>query len=64
MDAVWRKSTYSVANSACVEIALSADGDRVMMRDSKDPDGAVLTYGTEGWRSFIQDLREGRVRRP
>jgi hypothetical protein len=38
---VWRKSTFS-GNENCVEIALTPGGFAV--RDSKDPDGAVLAF--------------------
>ncbi|MGH7735076.1 MAG: DUF397 domain-containing protein [Gemmatimonadales bacterium] len=33
----WRKSSYSSANGACVEVALFQDV--IAVRDSKDPDG-------------------------
>ncbi|GIG90885.1 hypothetical protein Pen02_58210 [Plantactinospora endophytica] len=31
----------------------------VLVRDSKDPDGFVLTFGPEQWRSFV-----GLAKRP
>jgi hypothetical protein len=29
------------------------------VRDSKDPDGPVLRFGTESWRQFIGSVRSG-----
>jgi hypothetical protein len=67
----WRKSSYSVANSACLEIAViragsepTADIEAVALRDSKDPSGDFLIYHTESWRWFIDDIRAGRLQRP
>ncbi|WP_083972645.1 DUF397 domain-containing protein [Actinoplanes awajinensis] len=64
MEPAWRKSSYSVANSACVEVAFSDDRDVVLVRDSKNPAGPVLAYGADVWRSFIEDVRADRIRRP
>jgi len=50
---VWRKATRSGANGGdCVEVATRADA-LVAVRDSKDPDGATLTFSTSDWREFI-----------
>jgi hypothetical protein len=54
---IWVKSQYSGANGACVEIA-SAVG-KVVMRDSKDPDGPVLLYTPGEFKAFIQGARNG-----
>ena len=40
----WRTSSYSVGNGACVEVAPAPD--RVLVRDSKDPDGPALAVPT------------------
>lgn len=47
----WRTASYSVGNGACVEVA-SALG-RVSLRDSKDPDGPVLSCSADVFRSFL-----------
>lgn len=47
----WRKSTKSVALGACVEVAITCGC--VAVRDSKNPDGVVLLYSEEVWRSFV-----------
>ncbi|MEU8259647.1 DUF397 domain-containing protein [Micromonospora sp. NPDC048999] len=49
--AVWRKSTRS-GNGECVEVADNLAGV-VGVRDSKDPDGPVLTFAPQTWRAFV-----------
>jgi hypothetical protein len=44
----WRKSSFSSASDDnCVEVAFAVTGTAV--RDSKNPNGPVLTIGTRGW---------------
>ena len=52
-SAAWRKSTYSSGggNGDCVEVASMADN--VAVRDSKNPDGPVLTFPAAVWRVFL-----------
>jgi hypothetical protein len=51
----WRKSTFSDANGGdCVEVA-SAGG--VMVRDTRDRDGAVLAVPAEAWQKFTASLK-------
>jgi len=47
----WRTASYSVGNGACVEVA-SLLG-RISLRDSKDPEGPVLSYSADAFRSFL-----------
>ncbi|MFI9585440.1 DUF397 domain-containing protein [Streptomyces sp. NPDC052236] len=58
----WRKSSYSGHEGACVEIA---DGVSVAVpvRDSKAPEGPVLTFPSAAWRVFISGLRSGALPR-
>jgi hypothetical protein len=53
---VWKKSSYS-AQSDCVETAI--DTDRVLVRDSKDPDGVRLAVPRAAWTAFLGSLRSG-----
>ena len=49
--AVWRRSTRSNGGGACVEVAVV---DRVVgVRDSKDPAGPVLVFGSAAWTAFV-----------
>jgi hypothetical protein len=51
----WRKSTRSGTNGDCIEIATHRD--RVLIRDSKDPDGPQLSFPTNSWRAFIDTIK-------
>lgn len=53
----WRKASRSAGNGACVEVA-PATG-YVAIRDSKNPDGAVLASAPSVWRSFLADAKNG-----
>jgi Domain of unknown function (DUF397) len=41
----------------CVEVAIMDHA--VLVRDSKDPGGPVLTYSRDAWLAFLADLPEG-----
>ncbi|GAA1775467.1 DUF397 domain-containing protein [Actinomadura chokoriensis] len=55
----WRKSSYTGGGNdeACVELAES--GDRVWVRDSKDPDGVRLAFGREAFAGLLERVKRG-----
>ena len=55
MSSEWRKSTYSDANGgACVEVATS---DAVMIRDTTNRCGFILSVPAAAWTEFLSTLR-------
>ncbi|WP_438829927.1 DUF397 domain-containing protein [Actinoplanes friuliensis] len=57
MDAlVWRKSSRS-SSGACVELAPGRN--TIMVRDSKDPQGPMLTFGRDTFAAFIVGVTQG-----
>ncbi|SOB82163.1 DUF397 domain-containing protein [Streptomyces sp. 1331.2] len=55
---VWRKSSFSGAQSNCVEMAVGVIGV-VPVRDSKDPEGPALLFPVEAWSSFLAGVKGG-----
>jgi hypothetical protein len=55
---MWRKSSYCNGASSCVEVRRLPDG-RVVLRDSKDPDGPALTLTASEWVAFIAGVEAG-----
>ena len=53
----WRKSSYSSANGACVEVADLHEA--IAVRDSKDPAGPKLIFTPADWRAFVSAVAEG-----
>ncbi|MFI5552561.1 DUF397 domain-containing protein [Streptomyces sp. NPDC051738] len=48
----WRKSSYSSDEGGdCVEVATHPSA--VHVRDSKNPDGPILTVSTATWSTFL-----------
>lgn len=59
MAIAWVKSSYSSGTGGnCVEVAERPDGGRAV-RDSKDPDGPRLTFGSAAWEAFTASVKAG-----
>ena len=55
MESSWRKSSYSGDNGGeCVEVASAA---AVLVRDTADRTGPVLTFTADAWRAFTAAIR-------
>jgi Domain of unknown function (DUF397) len=53
----WRKASYSGGSGTnCVEAAF-AEAGRVLVRDTTDRDGALLTIPADAWARFTDSLR-------
>ena len=55
--AEWRKASKSSSNGgACVEVARNLPGI-VAVRDSKNPQGPILTLTPDKWANFLARVR-------
>lgn len=69
------KSTYSSNQAQCVEVAfhdakcssltecveVAHDHGSVLVRDSKDPNGPVLTFNQDEWNAFILGVKDSEL---
>ena len=53
----WRKASRSGANGACVEVRRI--GDQIQVRDSKNPNGPVLSFTPTEWEAFLDGVQKG-----
>jgi hypothetical protein len=76
-DTAWTKPSRSFSNSNCVEVARRKASDSfanqncveagegacgmVHVRDSKDPDGPVLTFSPGQWEAFLAGVKAGEL---
>jgi hypothetical protein len=57
ITATWRTAGYSGNNGgACVEAGVARPG-RVLVQDTKDRAGAVLSVPADAWRRFTSTLK-------
>ena len=57
----WRRSSRSEFNS-CVEVCFV--GDRVPVRNSRDPDGPVVVFTAPEWDAFVAGVKLGEFDLP
>lgn len=55
---IWRRSRRSYGSGACLE---AAPGARIHVRDSKNPEGAVLRFTPVQWNAFVAGVRSGSL---
>ena len=51
-EARWIKSSASSGNGTCVEVA-SVREDEVLVRNSRDPEGPILSFTKAEWVAFL-----------
>ena len=60
-NAKWFKSTKSGSAGHCVEVAHL--GDVTAVRNSRDPQGAALTFTPKEWDAFVGGAKDGEFDR-
>lgn len=58
----WRKSSFSGADSSCVELAFVPGG--VALRDTKDRSLAPHLFDAAEWTAFLDGVRNGEFDLP
>ncbi|WP_024804115.1 DUF397 domain-containing protein [Nocardia sp. BMG51109] len=57
-EIAWRKSSYSGPHGNCVELA-RLSGDCIGVRNSRDPQGSVLTCTRAEFAALVRDIKSG-----
>jgi Domain of unknown function (DUF397) len=58
MSPTWIKSSYSGSQGGnCVEAAADPRGRGILVRDTKNRDGAVLGFRPVAWRRFADEVK-------
>lgn len=57
-ELVWQKSRRSNPSGNCVEMAELPSGE-IAVRNSRDPEGAVLVYTREEVEAFVGGAKDG-----
>jgi Domain of unknown function (DUF397) len=61
-DIAWRKSMASVSQGDCVEVAFAEEA--VLVRNSQDPFGPMLSFSYSEWAAFLTGARRGEFDAP
>lgn len=56
LDQGWRKPA-KCASSGCVEARM--DGERITVRNSRDPGGDNVSYDRDEWEAFVAAVKAG-----
>ncbi len=59
LNNIWRKSTFSDNNGACVEVRTDGNGD-IEVRDTKNRAAGTLSFTTAEWTAFLDGAKEGQ----
>jgi hypothetical protein len=54
----WIKASASAGNGACVEVA-SIKEDEILVRNSRDPEGPILSFTKAEWVAFVAGAKAG-----
>lgn len=56
----FHKSSFSSNNGSCVETSnCTCEGTNILVRDSKDKSGPVLTFTPAEWEAFVKGVKAG-----
>ncbi len=55
-DVLWRRPGRCATESACVEVAFT--GDRVLVRNSREPGGPVAPSSRAEWAEFVPAVKD------
>lgn len=55
-QATWR-TALACNGGECIRVA--SKGNRILIGDSKNPDGPVLSYSRAEWRTFVGGIHQG-----
>ena len=53
----WHRTSRSCDGGSCVEVAWL--GEMIAVRDSKQPDGPIITCEPSEWRQFVKKIKNG-----
>ncbi|MBT2364970.1 DUF397 domain-containing protein [Streptomyces sp. ISL-10] len=53
----WTKSSYSTGNGACVEVK-SPVVEAISVRDSKVAAGPTITFLSDSWNAFVDEVAQ------
>jgi hypothetical protein len=60
-DTEWHKASASDDSGQCVEVR--RQGDTVHVRDTKNREGALLSFSPAEWQAFVKGVKAGEFDR-